>query len=110
MKTQFAVWSYNFPIKGEHPCVLISHPDIAARAQAVNVLFCTSQRQARGPKAHEIMLDAADGMDWETFCDCSFIYAVPSGDLFGYRGKVSADRRDAIRDKLRDVFRLAARD
>jgi hypothetical protein len=40
MKDQFDVWRFSFPDKGgEHPVVLISHPDICARAAAVNVLF-----------------------------------------------------------------------
>jgi len=41
MKTQFEVWDCNFPKKGLHPVVLISHPDRCARAQVLNVLFCT---------------------------------------------------------------------
>ncbi len=36
MKDQFDVWRFNFPDKGgEHPVVLISHPDICARAAVV---------------------------------------------------------------------------
>ncbi len=50
MKDQFEVWRCLFPEKGgEHPVVLISHPDICARAKVVNVLYCTSQRQGRRP-------------------------------------------------------------
>jgi hypothetical protein len=110
VKNQFDVWRYNFPGRGEHPCVIISHPDIAARSQFVNVLFCTSQRQNRPPKHAEVMLDKADGLDWETFVNCSVLWLVESADLFGKRGEVSLERRNAIRDKLRDIFRLSARD
>lgn len=111
MKNQFEVWRYNFPDKGgEHPVILVSHPDLCARAAVVNVLFCTSQRQSRAPYLREIMLDVADGMDWETFCDCSCLYAVRSDLLFGRRGRVTLHRRNAIREKIRDIFRLAARD
>ena len=110
MKTQFAVWRYNFPTKGEHPCVLISHPDISARGVLVNVLFCTSQRQSRPPKADEVLLDTADGLDWETFVVCSQIWLIESSSLFGYRGRVSLERRNAIRAKIRDLYRLSATD
>jgi mRNA-degrading endonuclease toxin of MazEF toxin-antitoxin module len=111
MKDQFEVWRYRFPEKGgEHPVVLISHPDICARAAVVNVLFCTSQRQARRPRPQEVMLNGADGMDWETFCDCACLYAVKSADLFGKRGRVSLERRRQIRTRIRDLFRLAAAD
>ena len=76
MKDQFDVWRFRFPDKGEHPVVIISHPDRCARAALVNVLFCTSQRQSRPPYPYEVLLNGADGMDWETFCDCSILYAV----------------------------------
>lgn len=110
MKDQFEVWRFNFPERGEHPCVIISHPDRAARAAWVNVLYCTSQRQSRTPKENEVLLNGADGLDWETFVDCSIMFAVPSEKLFGKRGRVSHARRNVIRDKLRDIFRLSTRD
>ena len=111
MKGQFDVWRCNFPEKGgEHPAILISHPDICARAVVVNVLFCTSQRQSRRPYPNEVMLDTEDGMDWETFCDCSCLYAVKSADLFGQRGRVTLERRRAIREKIRDLFLLMETD
>jgi len=109
MKRQFDVWRFDFPDKGEHPVVLVSHPDFCARA-VVNVLFCTSQRQSRPPKPFEVMLNGDDGMDWETFCDCSILYAVSSAALFGKRGRVTLERRRVIREMLRDMFRLAATD
>ena len=56
------------------------------------------------------MLNGADGFDWETFCDCKTIYLIEAAKLFGRRGRVSQERRRAIRAKLRDVFRLAAMD
>ena len=74
------------------------------------MLFCTSQRQSRPPKADEVLLDKADGLDWETFVVCSQIWLVESSSLHGYRGQVSLERRNAIRDKIRDIYRLAARD
>jgi mRNA-degrading endonuclease toxin of MazEF toxin-antitoxin module len=90
--------------------VLISPPDRCARAKAVNVLFCTSQRQSRLPYPYEVMLDTEDGLNWESFCDCSLLYAVPSDALTHHRGHVSLERRRAIRAKLRDLFRLASMD
>ena len=110
MKNQFDVWRFNFPEKGEHSVVLISHPSLCANSSVINVLYCTSQRQSRPAKAHEIMLDKEDGLDWETFCDCSKLYLLESSALFGKRGRVSLERRRAIRAKIRDVFRLAATD
>lgn len=111
MKDQFEVWRYVFPEKGgAHPVVLISHPDICAKAKVVNVLFCTSQRQSRRPYPSEVMLNGADGLDWETFCDCSVMYAVKSDLLFNKRGRVTLERRRAIRSLLRDMFLLSDTD
>jgi len=110
MKDQFDVWRFNFPEKGEHPVVLISHPDICARAAVVNVLYCTSQRQSRRPRSHEVMLNSADGFDWETFCDCATMYAVRSDQLLRKAGRVSLERRRVIRSRIRDIFRLQATD
>ena len=110
MKDQFEVWDYNFPVKGLHPVVLISHPDRCAHAKVVNVLFCTSQRQSRPPYANEVMLDASDGLSWETLCDCSIMYAVESAGLSNRHGVVTPLRRNAIREKVRDMFLLAERD
>jgi len=110
MKDQFEIWDYNFPGKGLHPVVLISHPDRCAHSKVLNVLFCTSQRQNRHPYDSEVMLDAADGLSWETFCDCSIMYAVKSADLANRRGVVTSFRRNALREKIRDMFLLAERD
>lgn len=110
MKDQFEVWRFDFPDKGEHPVVLISHPDRCARGALVNVLYCTSQRQSRAPHPYEVLLDGADGMDGETFCDCSILYTVPAAKLFGRRGCVGLERRREIRAKVRDLLRLNATD
>jgi hypothetical protein len=104
------LWRFDFPGKGEHPVVLISHPDRCARGALVNVLYCASQRQSRPPYPYEVMLNGADGMDWETFCDCSVFYTVPSAKLFGRRGRVSQERRRKIRAKVRELLRLDATD
>jgi mRNA-degrading endonuclease toxin of MazEF toxin-antitoxin module len=116
MKDQFHVWEYEFPglltpdKGGSHPVVLISHPDRCKRMKYINVLFCTSQRQNRQPYPYEVLLDAADGLDWETFCDCSMLWAVDASKLTHHRGQVTPERRNAIREKIRDVLLLSERD
>ena len=110
MKDQFDVWRFTFPKQGEHSVVLVSPPDRCARAEMVNLLYCTSQRQSRKAHPYEVMLDTADGFDWETFCDCSLMYSVNSAALFGKRGRVGLERRRAIREKIRDLFLLMETD
>ena len=110
-KLPFDVWRYVFKDKGgEHPAVLVSHPDICARSAIVNVLYCTSQRESRRPYPHEVMLGIENGLDWETCCNCAVMYAVPAADLLGCRGRVGLERRIEIRRKVQNLFRLAATD
>ena len=76
----------------------------------INVLFCTSQRQSRQPYPFEVTLDTVDGMDWETFCDCSILWSVGVRRLKRRRGQVNAERRRAIRSKIKDFFLLMEED
>ncbi len=108
--TQFDIWTFNFPRKGLHPCVLISHPDRCSRADVINVLYCTSQKQNRQPYPLEVVLDVEDGLNWETFCDCSILWSIERAGLSNQRGRVTLERRRAIRAKVRDLFRLNATD
>jgi hypothetical protein len=85
-------------------------PDRCVRGALITVLFCTSQRQRRAPHPSEVQLNGTDGMDCETFCDCSILYTIPSAKLFGRRGRFSLERRRQIRTKVRDLLRLNATD
>jgi len=76
-----------------HPCVIVSHPDRAARKKAVEVVMCSTRRAARKPEAHEIILDEADGLDRPTICKCDLIYAVPPDELKPRKGIVSDARQ-----------------
>lgn len=110
MKDQFEVWDYPFPDKGLHPVVLISPPDRCAHSARLNVLVCTSQRQNRRPYPVEVLLDTADGLDWESFCDCSILWVAESAKLTRKRGKVSLNRRLQIRSLLKELFLLNSTD
>ena len=105
--TQWEVANFDFPAPvGEHPVVIISNPDRAARAKLVNVLYCTTQRQARPPGLDEVLLNSADGLDWETYCRCDHIFSVETIRL-KRRPKpasVSPERRRQISDRIVQLF------
>ena len=103
-------WDTNqwvFP-HGSHPCVIISpqarcdNPDM----ETVNVVGGSTQRAARSSKAHEIILDAADGMDWETLIRVDVIYLAKKSELKRHRGSVTAERRRALGAKIIRLFGL----
>jgi hypothetical protein len=81
---------------GNHPVVIVSHPARAARKEIIEILDCSSQRASRPPRAHEVVLDESDAMDWPTFCKCDCIYAVPRMELKKLRGCVTIERRRQI--------------
>ena len=76
-----------------HPAVIVSSSKRAEGQDLIEVVICTSQRANRSPRPEEILLDAADGLDWPTLCKCDLIYAVPREDLKGRRGIVSHARQ-----------------
>jgi len=105
--TQWDVASFDFPAPvGEHPVVIISSPERAAGAKLVNVLYCTTQRQSRPPGPDEVLLNSADGLDWETYCRCDHIFSVERDHLKrrSKPSKVSPERRRQISARIVDLF------
>ncbi len=92
---------------GLHPCVVISK---TARCQnpafpTVNILGGQSHRALRLPHDHEFMLDAEDGMDWETLIRLDFIWVARKSDLRP-RKSVSKERCRTLGAKLIRWFGL----
>ena len=107
--TQWDIGNFDFPAPvGEHPVVIISNPDRAGRAKLVNVLYCTTQRQSRPPGPDEVLLNSADGLEWETYCRCDHIFSVERGQLKPRPrpGQVSAPRRRQIAAMIVELFRF----
>ena len=73
---QWEIWTWS-----EHPAIIISGPARVSRKPAVNVLSCSTHRGTRQPEPFEVVLDRADGLDWETLCRCDLIYAVDKTEL-----------------------------
>ena len=92
------IWSWQPPGWPQaHPAVIISHPARVMNKPEVNVLMCSTQHSLiREAKEGEVILDAADGLNWPTSCRCDLIFLVPKQDLKNQRGRVTAERRTAI--------------
>ena len=102
---QWDTYQWVFP-HGSHPCVIISpqarvvNPDI----DTVNVVGGSTQRAARAAKPHEVILDTADGMDWETLVRLEVIFLAKKAELKRHRGSVTAERRRAIGARIIRLF------
>jgi mRNA-degrading endonuclease toxin of MazEF toxin-antitoxin module len=101
---------YLFPFREErpHPAVVISNEErcVNEDLEHVNALICTSSRLNREPKKNEVILNAADGLDWKTAVRCDVIYLLPKAEFRERRGKVSPQRRVAIARKIAETLRL----
>ena len=89
------IWTFD-PGFGDHPAVIVSAQDRGARKPLVEILLCSSQWAARAPNAGEVVLDSADGLNWETLCKCDLIYSVDRDLLHTRRGLVTGERRREI--------------
>ena len=84
-----------------HPAIIISEDSRVANKPQVNMLLCSSKRATREAGPTEVILDAADGLDWETLCKCDLIYSVDKAQLSSRRrGEVTLERRRQIARKV----------
>ena len=101
---------YVFPFREEkpHPAVIISNEErcINDDLEYVNALICSSIRLNRESKKNEVILNAADGLEWKTAVRCDVIYLLPKAEFRDRRGKVSPQRRIAIARKIAETLRL----
>ncbi len=101
---------YLFPFREEKPhlAVIISNEERCVNddLEYVNALICTSARLNRKMKKHEVILNAADGLDCKTAARCDVVYLLPKAEFRERRGKVSPQRRIAIARKIVETLRL----
>jgi len=105
---QWDIYAHPFR-EGDHPAVILSPDEICRNPdfQEVNVLFAATCRPITRPaKAHEVMLDESDGLDWKTAVRCHQIIWVAKERLRDHRGSVSQIRRREIARKIVEIFRL----
>jgi hypothetical protein len=68
------------------------------------VLLCSSQRANRAAREHEVLLNGADGLDWETLIRCDLMYLMERDEIYGRRSVVTPVRRRAIVQRLNGAF------
>jgi mRNA-degrading endonuclease toxin of MazEF toxin-antitoxin module len=101
---QWDIWTCDFADAGPHPAVIVSHPDRVARAPLVYVLIGSSERASRPARENEVMLDGADGLDWETLVKCDLMYLVEKERLYRHWGNARPVRRRALVRRINACF------
>jgi hypothetical protein len=101
------IWDWEFP-HGKHPAVILSAENRCSNndIETVNVLGCSSRRATRTPEIHEILLDEADGLDWETLCRCDVLFLANKAELTRKRGTLGQERRRELGQRVIRLFGL----
>jgi mRNA-degrading endonuclease toxin of MazEF toxin-antitoxin module len=91
-----------------HPGVVLSGEEWCASAHTtnLNVLACSKRVPAATVKPHQVVLNGADGMEFQSTADCRFFHIVAKEEVSEVIGRVSSERRRAIGRKLNEVLRL----
>ncbi len=91
-----------------HPGVVISAPEWCAddRKLRLNILACSKRLPAEGVRAHQVLLNGSDGLDFMSVCGCEFFHIVARENVTEKIGRVSPVRRRAIGRKINEVLRL----
>ncbi|MDB6058607.1 MAG: hypothetical protein JWO95_2451 [Verrucomicrobiales bacterium] len=105
---QWDIYMFPFSKEKRHPAIVISNDETCANSDIaeVNVLLCTSSRASRPAKVTEVLLDEADGLDWQTLARCDKIYLLPKATFSERKGSVTKERRHLIGRKIVEVLRL----
>jgi hypothetical protein len=105
---QWEIYFLDLPKLGSHPVVVIS-PDwvcLNASIVAVNVLLCSSVRTGDSLGEYETGLDASEGLQHLTGCQCHALLLIMKLRFEGkvLAGTVSHERRRDIRRKIKAAF------
>jgi mRNA-degrading endonuclease toxin of MazEF toxin-antitoxin module len=92
-----------------HPAVILSPEDILEdpRRLRINVLMGTKRVPASKIGSHHVVLNGADGLDFQTVLDCSFVYVVRKSSILRAAGVVGLYRRQEIQRKIRSFLGLS---
>ena len=84
--------------RDEHPAVIVSPNELCSdtKKTKLNVLYGTTRRPGEAPRAHEVVLNGADGLDGATVFNCVYFYGVDRRKITATLGRVAVERRRQI--------------
>jgi hypothetical protein len=91
-----------------HPGVVLSEQSMLddPRQLRINVLMGTKKQPAQGAGTHHVLLNSADGLDFLTLVDCSFVFTARKSAILRSAGTVSLHRRQEVQRKVRAFLGL----
>lgn len=94
--------------RDEHPAVIISPNHVVQnpRVLKLNVLYCTKLPPAGGVTPTQFVFNGSDGLEFRSAVDCSFYHVIRRDRITGREGRVSGERINALKRRVREVFNL----
>ena len=91
-----------------HPAVILSCEEDCQDGEflRINVLYGSKRPPSAGVEPWQVLLNGADGLDFQTAVDCGVIYLGPKTNCTPAMGSVGLERRRAIGRKINEVLRL----
>ncbi len=104
---QWHIWKCRPPgFEREHWFVILSGQERLDHPQRLQVNGLACYKLQGDPKQLDVRLNGADGFDGPSVCQCDFIFALDRRKLHSSLGSVTWERQQAIKSKLKEVFRL----
>jgi len=104
---QWQIWKCRPPgFEREHWFVILSGQERLDHPQRLQVNGLACYKLQGDPKQLDVRLNGADGFDGPIVCQCDFIFALDRRKLHSSLGSVTWERQQAIKSKLKEVFRL----
>ncbi|MDR0902859.1 MAG: hypothetical protein LBM92_08845 [Opitutaceae bacterium] len=91
-----------------HPGIVLSPVELceSGHIDRLNVLAGSKRVPRDDVRAFQVVLNGADGLEFQTTVDCRFFHIVTKSSVHGIIGRVTAMRRRAIARKINEVFRM----
>jgi mRNA-degrading endonuclease toxin of MazEF toxin-antitoxin module len=93
--------------RDEHPALVISADEVCATAPRVNVLYGSTRRPGQPARAHQVVLNSAEGLDRATLFSCGHFYQIAPVAITGRYGSVGPVRRREIARRIIATYRFA---
>lgn len=91
-----------------HPGIVLSGEEWCASPHTINlnVIACSKRVPGEATKPHQVLLNGADGLEFQTVADCRFFHIIAKAGIVEVVGRVSAERRRSVGRKINEVLRL----
>ncbi len=103
---QWDIFLFPFDEEKSHPVVILSPEERIESRKFVNGLLVTTLRSGAVLNLTEVLLNGADGLDWESACRCDLIHRLARSRFLEKRGNVCYQRRREISRKLASIFKF----